>query len=182
MAARATGKLNFAVLLPGVLLAACLGLAWLIYQELGASPEPQAAEAAGTIQPLPDLPVEAPFVMPPAEAFAAVVERPLFSPTRRLPSEAAPAIAQIKDPIDLELKGVIASQGQRIAIFHPKAPSSKTDRRKRARDRAAQPPPASASLQLTEGDTYQDWTLEQIELDAALFVRGEEDQCQWLLE
>jgi hypothetical protein len=117
--------------------------------------------------------------MPPAEAFAAVVERPLFSPTRRLPSGAAPVITQTKAPIDLELKGVIASQGQRIAIFHPKAPSSKSDRRKRARDREKRaPPPASASIQLTEGDTYQDWTLEQINLDAALFVRGEEEA--WL--
>ncbi len=178
MAARATGKLSFAVLLPTILLAACLGLGWLIYQELGASPEPQAAETAGTIQPRPDLPVEAPFVMPPAEDFAAVMERPLFSPTRRPPSGAALSVTQTKDPIDLELTGVIGSQGQRIAIFQPKTPPAKTDRRKRARDREAQPPPNSASIQLSEGDTYQDWTLEQIELDAALFVRGEDEA--WL--
>ena len=35
-----------------------------------------------------------------------------------------------------------------------------------------------ASIQLSEGDRYKDWTLEQIETDAALFVRGEEEA--WL--
>jgi hypothetical protein len=177
MAARATGKFSYAVLLPGVLLAACLGLGWLIYQGLGASPAPQTATATRTIQTLLERSEAVPFVMPPAETFAAVVKRPLFSPTRQLPSDAAPAITQINDPIDLELRGVIASQGQRIAIFHPKASSPKSDRHKRARDRETQPSPP-ASIQLTEGDTYQDWTLEQIELDAALFVRGEEEA--WL--
>jgi hypothetical protein len=179
MAARATGKLSYAALLPWGLLAVCLGLGWLIYQELGASPAPQTATAAGTGQPLPEPPEAVPFVMPPAETFVAVVERPLFSPTRRMPSEATPAIVQTKDPIDLELKGVIGSQDQRIAIFLPKTPSSKNDRSRRARERGARPPPStSASLQLSEGDTYRDWTLEQIELDAALFVRGEEEA--WL--
>ena len=52
-------------------------------------------------------------------------------------------------------------------------------RRRRTKDRKnSPPPPTTSSIQLSEGDDHKGWTLEQIELDAALFVRGEEEA--WL--
>ena len=164
-------------LAPALMLGVCAALAWTVYREIQVgAPEPVEA-AGGQAPPLPDLPAEPSFVMPPAEDFAVVLERPLFSPTRRPPSEAAPVITQAKDPIGLELTGVIAFQGRRVAILQPKPAPPKTERRGRTRDRKKQPPPP-ASIRLSEGDNYKGWTLEQIELDAALFVRGEEEA--WL--
>jgi hypothetical protein len=186
MAASATDKPSSAALLPALLLAGCLGLGWVVYQQLMASPAPRPLPvAAGPAEPLPELPQEVPFVMPPADEFASVLERPLFSPTRRPPSEAAPVFTVTQDPLDLELTGVIGSGGQRTAIFRPKAvapvETARSKRRRQRVERAKRTPqvsPAPASIQLTEGDDYKGWKLEQIEVDSALFVRGEEET--WL--
>jgi hypothetical protein len=192
MAAKAQRRTGTTVLLPALLLAACLGLGWEVYQQLITSPAPRpVAVAAEPAEPLPALPEVVPFVMPPADDFAEVVERPLFSPTRRPPNQAVAVVAVTKDPIDLELTGVIASGAQRTAIFKPKtvAPAeTSTSKRKEARERrerrakrskrSAPASPPVASIQLSEGDDYKGWKLEQIEVDSALFIRGEEET--WL--
>jgi hypothetical protein len=196
MAAKANGKSGTTVLLPALLLAGCLGLGWVVYQQLNASPAPRPVPVATEpAPPLPELPETVPFEMPPADDFASVVERPLFSPSRRAPSEAAAVVAAVAmDPLDLELTGVIASGDRRTAIFKPKpaasvetAGSTKKERRewrerrrKRAKrsKRTPQAAPAVASIQLSEGDDYKGWNLQQIEVDSALFVRGEDET--WL--
>lgn len=183
MAAKSKRRSVISVFLPTLLLAGCLGLGWVIYQQL-LSP-PAAKPVIGSMQPaqpLPKLSEEAPFVMPPLDDFAAVLERPLFSPTRRPPTETAPSIVVTSDPLDLDLTGVIASGGRRIAIFKPRAavPAKKTRRRRNDKrtKRTPRTPAAPTSIQLSEGEAYKGWKLEQIEVDAALFVRGEEET--WL--
>jgi general secretion pathway protein N len=84
-----------------LLLAAVLAVPYLLWTRdedeppaVAASAARPAAEApeAGTGAPA-EPPVD-PFVLPPLEWFTAVVERPLFSPTRRLPVPTPPAVAE----------------------------------------------------------------------------------------
>jgi hypothetical protein len=194
MAAKAKPTPGTTVLLPVLLLAGCLGLGWEIYQQLVVSPAPRpVALAAGPAEPLPEPSEEVSFVMPPADDFAEVMERPLFSPSRRPPSEAALMVeVAANDPLDLELTGVIASGDQRTAIFRPKTaapaeiPQSKKSKRTKRREARAKrskrskrsAAPLAASIKLSEGDDYKGWKLERIEVDSTLFVRAEEET--WL--
>ncbi len=80
-------------LAPALMLGVCAALAWTVYREIRVGREiqvgaPEPVEAAGgQAPPLPDLPAEPSFVMAPAESFSAILERPLFSPTRRSPAK-----------------------------------------------------------------------------------------------
>ena len=177
MAARATKRPWSAVLLPAMLLAGCLGLGWVIYHQLMASPAPRSATATQTASRLPDLPEPTPFVMPPAGDFAAVVERPLFSPTRRPPSEAVAAVTVASDPIDLKLTGIVLSGQEPVAIFQPEVQVPKqrqTKRRKRRKKAVPATVAANLSIRLSEGDNYKGWTLDEIESQTVLFSRGDE--------
>ena len=168
------------LLLPAVLLLGCLGLLWIIYQELMASPVSRVA--AGPVPApvvLPALPEDSPFVMPPAEDFAAIVERPIFAPDRRPPSE-APAAVVARSELGLLLKGIITAGTERIAILQPKAaPDTAPARRGRTSGNA----PAAPSLRLGEGDRYAGWTLARIEPAAVVFEReGEEARLELIYE
>jgi hypothetical protein len=177
MVARATKRPWSAVLLPALLLAGCLGLGWVIYHQLMASPAPRPVAATQTAALLPDLPEPTPFVMPPADEFAAVMERPLFSPSRRPATEAVAVVTVTEDPLDLKLTGIVLSGNQPIAIFLPEvqAPVQRRTKRRNRRKKAA---PAVAatnlSVRLSEGDNYKGWTLDEIESKTTLFSRGEE--------
>jgi hypothetical protein len=164
-------------LLPALLLAGCLGLGWVIYHQLMASPAPRPADAPQTAALLPDLPEPTPFVMPPAEDFAAVVERPLFSPSRRPPSQAVAVVTVTSEPIDLKLTGIVLSGDQPVAIFQPEVQAPKQRQTKRRTRRKRAPPAVAAanlSIRLSEGDSYKGWTLDEIEAKTTLFSRGEE--------
>lgn len=183
MAGRIGLQTHSRVMLPTLMLVGSLGLAWVIYQELKASPTSQAVEQTDVATAsLPALPEATPFIMPPAETFAAIVERPLFSPTRRPPTgEAAPAIVSVRQPLALKLTGVIASGTDSIAIFQPDTPVA-TSRQARRRTRRTRRPqrsgtsaPAMTSIRLKEGDNHQGWTLVEIEPAATLFRRGEQE-------
>jgi hypothetical protein len=179
MAARATKRPWSAVLLPALLLAGCLGLGWVIYHQLMASPTPRTAGLTQTAALLPDLPEPAPFVMPPAADFAAVVERPLFSPSRRPPTEASPVVTVTEEPIDIKLTGIVLSGNHPVAIFQPEIQAPKKRRTKRrTRRKNAAPAVAAAnantSIRLSEGDRYKGWTLDEIESKTVLFSRNEE--------
>jgi hypothetical protein len=159
-----------------MLLAGCLGLGWVIYHQLMASPAPRPATATQTASFLPDLPEPAPFVMPPAGDFAAVMERPLFSPTRRPATEAVAVVVVTSDPIDLKLTGIVLSGQQPVAIFQPEvqAPVQRQTKRRNRRKKAAPVAAANPSIRLTEGDNYKGWTLDEIESKTTLFSRGDE--------
>ena len=135
-----------------------LGLAWVIYQQLEASAPPSREIAAETeapeIPPLPPLPE---FAMAPLLEFSAVVDRPVFSQSRRPPAvEKTVAAPTVASSIELTLKGVIYSEGERIALFLPTA--------------------GGEVLRLSEGSSYQGWDLVEVAPSEVLFKRGEREE------
>ncbi len=101
---------------------------------------------------------------PPAAALAAIVERPLFSPTRRPPQPppvqvAAPAPAPTPappTPIGFSLVGVALSDGKRVALV------------RRQED--------GRVLSVPEGTEVLGWTVQRIESDSASFRRGASEE------
>lgn len=101
-------------------------------QTPGAAAPPRPAEAepaaAAGPDPAPEAALE-PYALPPLERFAAVVERPLFSPTRRMPplSEPEPepsteVAAEVPPPVqgpdepELRFFGTVRQAGQATAL------------------------------------------------------------------
>ena len=144
--------------LPMMLLIVCIGLAGVIYQGIGAVSQPQAINAAdsGPTRALPALPAELRFAMAPMEDFVEVVERPMFSATRRPPSpEAAAASASaaeaVVEELDLVLKGIIVSARGRIVML------SETS--------------GGGTVTLTQGQQHKGWTLAEIQPEQVTFRR-----------
>jgi type II secretory pathway component PulC len=126
-------------------------LAWVIYQESAEIPAIQAAErgdpaALGT--PAPTAP-EATFSMPDRESLAVILERPLFSQTRR-PSGVASDDARAGS-IDFTLAGVVISGSERSALIRPGN--------------------AKIVQQLKQGETIAGWTLVEITADRVVVRR-----------
>jgi hypothetical protein len=148
---------------PALLLVACLALAWLIYEQLGeAAPTLEPAARAGAQQAAPAAaaqPEIPQFSMPRVETFAAIVERPIFSPTRRPPPEAEVTLDDAFSNLDLLLVGVVISADERIAIVLPK---NHTD-----------------VVRLGVGDLFQGWVVHAIEADRVTFRRDDlEEQIE----
>ncbi len=146
-------------LAPALMLGVCAALAWTVYREIQVGQEiqvgaPEPVEVAGgQVPPLPGLPAEPSFVMAPAENFSVILERPLFSPTRRPPAEGTVTIESAEPELEVTLVGIIISSEGRIAIIKPEG--------------------GSQFVRLSEGDSFQGWTLETIEPDRITFQRGE---------
>lgn len=146
--------------LPGTLLLLCLGLAGLVYQKLAVSPNPGAlaGASAGPEVVLGELPAEPRFTPAAIESYDAVLERPLFSPTRRPPEEEAVALPVLSD-FDYVLKGVLIDDSARIALL-----------RRYSDDRV---------IHLKEGDALDGWRLKVV---AADYVVVERDGREEVLE
>ncbi len=88
------------VWLPSLLLVVCGALSWLIYRGFMLGPSPEAAATESTALPttLPALPPEPQFSMLPIEDFQAILEWPLFSPSRRPPSASETATGAPPEP------------------------------------------------------------------------------------
>jgi hypothetical protein len=125
-----------------VLALVAAGCAAALYQQLG---EPAERTLAATTPAAPTLPgLEEPvLVVPPLAAYAPVVERPLFSPSRRPPVAAAPspAVAPARGG-ELTLRGVVLSPHKRIALIETEG--------------------AREPRWLAEGETLQGWTVEEV--------------------
>ncbi len=139
--------------LPTALLALCAGLGWLVYQGLQAAPPPGPVAAAGGAPPLDALPEETVFVMPPEQSFAAILERPLFSPTRRPPPEGIASVAGPVPTLKIDVVGIVISEQEQFALIL-------TENSKEI-------------VRLIVGDEFQGWTLEDIEPERVTFRRGE---------
>ena len=100
-----TGR-RFDYWVPLGLLVLCLALVWVIFQQLAAAPndEPVAADGSVIASIVPDLPPEPQFEMAPLEDFQAVLQRPLFSPTRRAPAATQSASVAVSENVSLVLK------------------------------------------------------------------------------
>lgn len=137
------------------LAALCAFLVAVIALEL--APEPGIAEAeAGVSKPAGPAPValpREPAALAPLPQYAAIVERPLFDPSRRPPAvvdSAAPAVAA--DLRSLTLTGLVITPEARYAIFQDKSPEQ--------------------TLRLAPGMRVGDWTLDAIAPDGVTFRRG----------
>ncbi len=138
---------------PLLLLLICCALAGLIYVEAerpdveppanAAVAPPRAPEASEASAPS--------FSMPPLRDYAEVLERPLFSPTRRRPPPAAGAADAQSSPF--VLVGVVLSAGGKHALIEHAQP--------RRLDR------------VVEGQDLDGWTVEEIRLDRVVFRRGD---------
>ncbi len=140
-----------------LLLGACLALATFVYAQLQmAAPGPPPAPAGGETPPLAALPAQLSYAMAPLEDFSTILERPLFSPTRRPPAAGTVAAVASEPELQLTLVGVIISSEEQIAIF-------------RLQD-------ASRFLRLNVGDSFQGWILDAIEPSRVTFSRGEVEE------
>lgn len=94
------------------------------------------------------------YELPPFDSFAELVERPLFSSTRRpVAASAAPAqVAASPQGLDITLKGVIVADDSKVAIIEPR--------------NAAKP------VRLNKGQSYQGWTLSEVDAEGVIFRQG----------
>ena len=161
-------------LLPLLLLGACAALGWKIYDDwsaasadAAAAPTEAAAPAADAQPPPAD--ADLALALPPPERFAVVVERPLFSPTRRPAPPAAevaeaPALPEEPPPepeaveaepppvVDFTLVGVVIAGTERYALV---------ERHEDGR-----------VVQVPEGGDVSGWFAVLIDPDGAVFRNG----------
>ncbi len=151
-----TGARGLAGLL-ALLLIVCSGLIWVIYQQLQASPHPATrtmGQAAAEIV-LPPLPTPEPFALAAIDSMEQVIERPLFSQSRRPPSEEVAVIETAPaSQLDLTLRGIVFADKGGVALLRP--------------------PEGTQVLRLRQGERYQGWTLTTLEPQAVVFERDEE--------
>ncbi len=138
---------------PMLLLVVCAALAWVIYRQVAVAPNLNAAHGS-TMEAtsVPDLPPELQFSMRPVEDFDAILERPLFSPSRRPPAIEALESPPPNSDVAFTLKGILIDEDVRIALF-------RAQRNKQI-------------WRLREGDTIEGWTIVRIERDSVSLARG----------
>jgi len=147
-----SSRLRMAGLGLGLLLV-CAALAAVVAGQLthedrtgAARKAPSVGESAQAAMPRYDL--------PPFEDFAELIERPLFSSTRRpISVDRAPAqVAASPQGLDITLKGVIVADDGKIALIVPR--------------NAAKP------VRLNEGQSFQGWTLSEVDAGGVIFRQG----------
>lgn len=122
-----------------------------------------AADPGGTAPPPGAL---EPYALPPLERFAAVVERPLFSPTRRMPpiEEAPPEVEEAPPEVveapagpeepELRFFGTVRQGGRALALVTF--------------------PATNAVARLGPGDRVGEWEVTQVEPNRLVLAIGEE--------
>ena len=151
---------------PLVLLAVAAGLAFWAYRMWEELDDPVAFPEAIQEDLLVLESVDVPAAQPPAAmSFSSIVERPLFSPTRRPPEPAPPPELAPPapappppppPPIDFSLVGVALSEGQRVALVQRQADGS--------------------VHRVIEGSEVLGWKAIRIEAEAALFRSGDRQE------
>jgi len=142
------------IAMAAALLLLCGGLAAVIADRLqDGRPSAGAETAAGDAVELaaPTMPQ---YELPPLEAYPELLDRPLFSSTRR-PVEAddAPVQAAVTSQgLDVVLTGVIIADGNKVALIVPR--------------NTAKP------VRLIEGQGYQGWTLSEVQSEGVIFRQG----------
>jgi hypothetical protein len=134
----------------------CAGLCAVLYIELqGVSQRSLAAEASGA-SPTPDLsrPEEPAVAVPPLAVYAPVIERPVFSPTRRPPLVPEPLEARSTRQDGITLKGVVLSPQKRIALLETSGSGSDPQR-------------------IAEGERLEGWTVEAVLADHVVMRNSE---------
>ncbi len=139
------------------LLAVCFALGAFVYDQARREPTRSVASAGGGAPPpLAALPDQPSYSVAPVADFSAILERPLFSPTRRPPAEGVAAVVDPEPELQVTLVGVIISSEEQIAIVKP-------------RD-------ATSFARLSVGDSFQGWALDSIEPSRITFRRGDVEE------
>jgi hypothetical protein len=144
------------ILITLLLGAACLALGSLAYSELTVidefrDPRIGSRASVGSRDGLPDEPTVA---MPSTQQLTAIIERPIFSQTRRPAAQPVEAPKAAPPPtLDLELVGVVTWQSQRFALVRPTN--------------------GERAIRVDEGGSVSGWTIVVIEADRVLFRNGE---------
>jgi hypothetical protein len=139
-------------LLPSLMAGAGLVLACIIYAEVRARPTMHAAASSpvtATERRIASLPPPRQ-AMPEKARFSAIVERPLFLPARRPPSEKA--VAAATPTPDFSLFGVVISTGEPLALVKP--------------DAGGEP------FRVRQGEEISGWTVDRIESDRIVIRQG----------
>ena len=139
---------------PVLLLLVCTALAWVIYRQVAVAPSLKAAANGSNVAAttVPELPPELQYSMRPVEDFQVILERPIFSPSRRPPPVESVESPPPDSDVTFTLKGILVDDDVRIALFRSK-------RNKKA-------------VRLRQGDELEGWTLVQIEADHVTLARG----------
>jgi type II secretory pathway component PulC len=130
---------------------ACIALAWVIYEEID-DRSPSEVPGATDIAALPadqTAPPQTVFAMPDKDSLAVILERPIFSQTRRRSGGMADEQAT---STDFTLSGVVISATQRFALVQPAA--------------------GGIIHRLKEGEDIGGWILVEIEPDRIILRRG----------
>lgn len=135
--------------LPG---AACIALAWVIYEEIADLSAGQPIDSTDAAPPSALAPTSSQpaLIIPDKASLAVILERPVFSETRR--PRATPTGGAQATPIDFTLLGVVISDSQRSALI-------RTGK-------------GEAVQRLTEGEEVAGWKLVQIASDRIVVRRG----------
>ena len=139
-----------------LLLGLCLVLAAFVYLQLQREAPGPAPSGGGATPPLAALPAQPSYAMAPVEDFSSILERPLFSPTRRPPAQGVVSAAAPEPELQVTLVGVIISSEEQIAIV-------------RLKD-------AGRFARLSVGDSFQGWILASIEPSRITFRRGDVEE------
>ena len=139
-----------------LLLGVCLVLAALVYVQAQREAPGPAPSGGGAPPPLAALPAQPSYAMAPVEDFSTILDRPLFSPTRRPPAQGVVSAAAPEPELQVTLVGVIISSEEQIAIV-------------RLKD-------ADRFARLSVGDSFQGWILDSIEPSRVTFRRGDVEE------
>lgn len=140
-------------LVPVALAVVCAALGAIVYQQV------RKLDSFGPSSPAVDsvspsfsaLPPDPAFAMPPEESFAAVLDRPVFSPSRR-PMSSNGSAARLTTSAEFVLVGVVISDSERFVLVKPLS-SDKLER-------------------LREGDDLAGWSAVLISPESVVFRRG----------
>jgi hypothetical protein len=131
--------------LPALMAAAALAMAGIIYAEIRARPTVESATPSNpTIaesRAASHLPRRQ--SMPERARFVTIVSRPLFSASRRPPSEEPPVVD--KPALDFSLAGIVTAAGEPLALITPDA--------------------GGDTVRAKEGEKVFGWTVSRIESD-----------------
>ena len=148
------GQRKGGFLLPVMLVAACATLAWMVGSMIFApeSTTEIAAVKPAKVKTLDGLAAELNFTMPPISHYEAILDRPIFSASRRGTSEVVAPTVVVSRELKLKLQGTSILDTDKHALLQPKD--------------------GGEPLRLREGEDYQGWTLARIKNSMVVFRRG----------
>jgi type II secretory pathway component PulC len=133
----------------------CAGLGGVLIAELYAAPATERTPTSTASTAAASLPeISNRFTLPPLASFAEIVERPLFSSSRRPLASETPQ--RVDQPLSASLAGIVISNSSRsIIVSHGDPP---------------------VVTRLKEGDDLDGWSVGTIEPNRVLFRRGGDEQ------